>query len=474
MKHPNAQTSAEEQLSISEQLVQICSAAVNEQTRNRAALHVLDWLGCILSGATTAPGLGIRRYSRMPQFAVGKSFVCGENCLDASAAAFVNGSLGNILEMDDVHRASILHAGDIIIPAVLATAQENDVSMTLFLDSIVRGYEVALRLGSVAASGGYSNWYNSGTCGIFGAASACAYVLQLDDHQHKDCLGQAGMLGSGIWQCRFESTWSKQLASANAARNGVVAASLGEQRFPGARFIFEGEAGFFPTYYPGADIKSLSLAPVDTWALHDVSFKPWPACRHNHPAIEAALRARENASVENNLGNIASIEIETYQAAIDFCDNENPVTDHNARFSLQHCIAVALSRGEPAISDFEESARSDVLIGSLREKTSLTVGRRYDSRFPQHMGSAVTINMVGGESIRVETDNARGDPENPMSMADIKQKFYRLAAFANVSEQHAEQVVAALLECGANDSMLALNEALANTVADFKQQRKQQ
>jgi len=472
VKHPDTQTQAEENLSISEQLVQICNAPVNEQTRNRAALHVLDWLGCIFSGATTAPGQGMRRYSRLQQFAAGTSFVCGENCLDASAAAFVNGGLGNILEMDDVHRASILHAGDIIIPAVLATAQENDVSMGLFLDSVIRGYEVAIRLGSVAASGGYSNWYNSGTCGIFGAASGCAYALQLDDYQHKDCLGQAGMLGSGIWQCRFEPTWSKQLASANAARNGVVAASLGEQRFPGARFIFEGEAGFFPTYYPGADIESLNLAPVVTWALLDVSFKPWPACRHNHPAIEAALRARDNASVESNLGNITDIEIETYQAAIDFCDNVNPVTDHDARFSLQHCVAVALSRGEPAISDFEESARGDALINRLREKTALTVGRRYDSRFPQQMGSAVVINMEGGESIRVETDNARGDPESPMSMADIKQKFYRLAAVANISKQHADQLVAALIEGGDNDSMLTLNEALANTVADFKQQQK--
>jgi len=251
-----------------------------------------------------------------------------------------------------------------------------------------------------------------------------------------------------------------------------VAASLGEQRFPGARFIFEGEAGFFPTYYPGADIESLNLAPVVTWALLDVSFKPWPACRHNHPAIEAALRARDNASVESNLGNITDIEIETYQAAIDFCDNVNPVTDHDARFSLQHCVAVALSRGEPAISDFEESARGDALINRLREKTALTVGRRYDSRFPQHMGSAVVINMEGGESIRVETDNARGDPESPMSMADIKQKFYRLAAVANISKQHADQLVAALIEGGDNDSMLTLNEALANTVADFKQQQK--
>lgn len=461
------QARKDKQLSISEQLIEVCSAPIQTETRRRAAVHVLDWLGCIFSGAVTAPGTGIRKFSQCGQFGPGRSFVCGQQSLNASGAAFINGGLGNILEMDDVHRASILHAGDIIIPAVLATAQEQQVSLSQMLDSIVRGYEIALRLGVVAASGGYSNWYNSGTCGVFGAAFGSAHVLGLGKDQLKDCLGQAGMLGSGIWQCRLEPTWSKQVASANAASNGVIAATLAQQQFPGARFIFEGEAGFFATYYPQANVGELNLDPVGSWLLNEVSFKPWPACRHNHPAIEAALKLQEEITAEE----LVDVEIKTYQAAIDFCDNPNPETDHDARFSLQHCVAVALLKGEPTINDFEKSSREHGVLSSLRQKIRLSVGQTYDSRFPKHMGSAIKVTLQNGESIEVAVDNARGDPENPMAFDEIKQKYLMLVASAGVTVENATGLFDTLID-GAGEqqgySLSYLDDALAATVNDMQ------
>ena len=430
--------------SISEQLIEVCSAPVDAATRDRAAVHLLDWLGCILAGGTSDAGMGVRNTLRAEPLSSGNCFVCGEAEVSASAAAFVNGGLGNILEMDDVHRASLLHAGDVIIPATLAMAQQQNATLVQLLDGIVRGYELALRLGVVAAAGGYSNWYNSGTCGIFGAALGSGSILGLDRHQLKDCLGQAGMLGSGIWQCRLEPTWSKQLASANAARNGVMAAFLGQQRFGGARFIFEGEAGFYATYYPQADVSQINLEPVENWLLHDVSFKPWPACRHNHPAIEAALQLHAQVAADVIDETIDAIEIETYQAAIDFCDNRDPVSAHEARFSLQHCVAVALCRGEPGIADFNAASRADVQLTGMRNKTRLITNESYDKRFPRHMGSTVTLSLRDGRRLNVPVDNACGDPENPMSLEDIQKKFRQLARGAGVSESTTEACTLAI------------------------------
>ena len=111
------------------------------------------------------------------------------------------------------------------------------------LDAIVRGYEAAIRIGLAAAASGYSAWYNSGTCGVFGAAMAAGCAIGLDRSRLADALGQAGMMASGLWQCRLETTFSKQLATANAAQSGVVAARLAETGFPGARQILEGELG---------------------------------------------------------------------------------------------------------------------------------------------------------------------------------------------------------------------------------------
>ena len=118
-------------------------------------------------------------------------------------------------------------------------------------------------------------------------------------------------MASGIWQCRFEPTFSKQLATAQAARSGVLAADLAVAGFPGARAILTGPMGFFKNYYPGADTTQMTT-PGD-WALLEMSFKPFPACRHTHPAISAALALRDTAKAPNR------IVIETYRAALDFC-----------------------------------------------------------------------------------------------------------------------------------------------------------
>ena len=220
------------------------------------------------------------RLAREPQ---GKSFAIGGPPRSAAEAAFLNGSLGNIFEMDDVHRASILHAGDVVIPAALACAQEENTSPVRLLEAIVGGYEVALRIGTAAAADGYSAWYNSGTCGVFGAAYAAGHLLRLPGAQMIDALGQAGMMASGIWQCRLEPTYSKQLATAHAAQSGVIAARLAAAGFPGAKQILEGELGFFGTYYPLAEASTVLVNADGSWRIHDVSFKPWPACRHTHP-----------------------------------------------------------------------------------------------------------------------------------------------------------------------------------------------
>ncbi len=281
------------------------------------------------------------------------------------------------------------------------------------------------------------------------------------------------MLGSGIWQCRLESTWSKQLACANAASNGVKAALLAKQNFPGARFILEGEAGFFSTYYPNTEVERINLQSVDSWLLHEVSFKPWPACRHCHPAIEAALQLGAELGTELRVEAIEGIEIATYGAAIDFCDKPNPESAHEARFSLQHCIAVALLRGEPTLADFDKPSRQARNISALREKISVEVAEPFESRFPDHMGSGVKVTLASGRGLQVNVDNARGDPENSMSPEDVKAKFFRLATMAGLSDKTANAFVSALLLDGRSDqnyecSLDALSKALASTVVDMQ------
>lgn len=440
--------------SVSEHLIEICARPIEPADRERAAWHLLDWLGCALIGATSPAGTALAAYGTDD---AGACFAAGTNGRSAGEAAFVNGGLGNIFELDDVHRTAILHAGDVVVPAALAAAQRHGADGHALLDAIVQGYEVAIRIGSAAASNGYSAWYNSGTCGVFGAAMAAGSVLNLDPGRLADALGQAGMQASGIWQCRLEPTFSKQLATAHAARAGLVSADLARAGFPGARYILEGELGFFEAYYPRADRTLVLATPDAPWKISEVSFKPWPACRHAHPAIEAALALRDTTGPDR----IARITISTYDAAIDFCDEAHPKSDHDARFSLQHCVATALLRGAPDLDDFGSTARADQAIADLRHKVSLVPDAEFTGRFPQAYGARVEIEFSDALKAAETVITAKGDPENPMSATELEAKFMTLARQAGIDAALAGEMPGLVSALAGGDGLERFSQHLA-------------
>lgn len=421
------------------ELIEICRRPVAPCSVEWAALHLLDWLGCVVAAHKSPVALALGRVMGGAQTGVlGRAFSPDQT--DAQTAALLTGALGNVLEMDDLHRGSILHAGDTICAAALAVALRQDTNGADLLAAVTRGYEVAIRIGLVAASGGYTPFYNSGTCAVFGTAIAASDLKGLGAEGMADALGQAGMQAAGIWQCRLEPTFSKQLACAHAARAGVLSAELAAVGFPGARQILTGPLGFFASYYPKADQAALISEPDREWAIHQVSFKPFPACRHTHPAISAALEARRSAQT------LKRVHIHTYQAALDFCDAPSPATPDEARFSLQHAVAVALLRGPPGIADFDDVALRDPALTALRDKITLHVDPQIDAGFPARYAARLTLVMLDGAEINITCPAAWGDPENPMLHTDLVTKFTANAAHGGLSQDTA----AALVECVLN------------------------
>ncbi|MEM1077003.1 MAG: MmgE/PrpD family protein [Pseudomonadota bacterium] len=397
-------------MTLAEQLVEIALRPKTEADLIRASLHLMDWLGNIAAAQASPAGRAALSYTDMA--GLGAAFAPGVRAEDL---AFVTGALGNVLEMDDLHRASLLHVGDVVCPATLAAALGQNGSGAALLSALVAGYEVAIRIGNAAAAQGYAPWYNSATCGVFGAAMAAAEIAGLD--QPAEALAQAGMSASGIWQCRLDPGTGKQLATARAARDGVAAAALVRAGFTGPRHILEGTLGFFATYYPDADLSAVLAKPDAHFTLHAVSFKPYPACRHTHAAIAAALDLRSLAPQK--------IEVSTYGAAIAFCDAPAPHSAHEARFSLQHCVAVALARGAPELGDFDAGSRQDPALATLRDQVVLSEDPELTEKFPGEMGARVILWDQDGTAHSRQRSSAPGDPEDPLSTDALRKKALR-------------------------------------------------
>lgn len=424
------------------------------EDRAVAALHLLDWLGCALGGTTEATGRSMAAAGRRagdsavapvahPLSPVGRSM---------PEVAWALGSFGSLLEMDDVHRSAILHPGPVVMPAVLACT--TPASSHRAAEAALRGYEAMIRLGRAVGQGHYAQFHNTATCGGLGSAVAAAWMLGLETRATQWAMAHALSVSGGLWECRNEPGATKHLHVAEAARRGVQAALAAQAGIAGPLRILEGAQGFFAGLAPDGTPTVLLEGPL--WAMHDTSFKPWPACRHTHPAIDAALALRPELA-----GRLPDrIVIETYRDAVLFCDRPEPTDTAAARFSLQHAVAVALHDGPPAISAFERHALGAPHYARLRGVSQVRDDAALTAAYPAHYGARISVH-VGDQTLTRTVADAWGDRENPMDPGAVVAKFEGLAAWTGIAPEQAGRLRNAALDTAQGDSAITLMNLLA-------------
>jgi 2-methylcitrate dehydratase PrpD len=293
----------------------------------QAAMFTLDALANALAGRVSEPGALLLRWAD------------ATGVIDAERRAFLLGALTHILETDDLHRASVVHPGCVVVPAVWAIATRERQRGHAVLRAVLWGFEAATRIGMAVGPTHYRIWHNTATCGPYGSAMAAAALLKLDVPATVHALGNAGTQSSGLWQFLETGAMTKHLHAGRAAAAGVLAADLARFGFTGPPAILEGAKGLFAAACPDADPDAVVRDPDGPWQLLQTSIKPWPSCRHTHPAIDAACELRHAV-----IGPIEQIEVETYPAALEVCNRPAPQSDYEAKFSLHHCVAAALMR----------------------------------------------------------------------------------------------------------------------------------
>ena len=392
----------------------------------RAALLVLDAIANALAGRVTGPGGILRRWA-------------AAHGGDAGREALLIGGLVHILETDDLHRASVVHPGCVVVPAAIAVGRRRASRGSAVLKAVLHGFEACCRVGMAVGPAHYRVWHNTATCGPFGSAMATAALLGLDDDRCVDALGNAGTQSAGLWQFLETGAMSKHLHAGRAAEAGVVAAELAALGFTGPAAILEGEKGLFAGACPDPDPGAVLDVPDGPWQVHETSIKPWPSCRHTHPAIDAALEVAESlrgATIER-------IDVNTYGAALDVCDRPRPGSEYEAKFSLQHCVAAALTDAEIGFGSFDGAARTR--LAELSSRTTVIAGEPFSAAYPAAWGAGVSVLTADGNRLAAERTACRGDPERPLDDAQMTEKAKRLMAHGGLDEAVAEAVTASVL-----------------------------
>ena len=328
---------------------------------------VLDYVACTLAGSKEDL-TGILLAEMEEAGGAPLATVIGHGArLPVLSAALVNGAASHALDFDDVNLSMTGHPSVVLLSALLALAEERGSSGRDVMTAFVAGYELQCRLGLLLAPGHYNvlGFHATGTLGSFGAAAACAHLLQLDAGQFATALGIAGTQAAGL-KSMF-GTMCKPLHAGKAAYHGLLAARLARRGFTSRPDVVECPQGFARTHSPDFHPAKALGEPPGGFHIRNNLFKYHAACYMTHAPIEAARRLREQHGLTP--GDIAQIRLRLDETCDRVCNIPAPRTGLEAKFSLRLTTAMALAGVDTGgLGSYSEETAADPTLIALRDK----------------------------------------------------------------------------------------------------------
>ncbi len=378
------------------------------QVLHHARRALIDWHAALLPGLAVAPATMLKK-------AFAEEFERGY----PRTLALINGTAAHTVEVDDIFRDGIYHPGAPTIAAALSLKPKDP------LRAIIVGYEISTRIGAAMGRAHYKYWHNTGTIGCFGAAAAASEVLGLSRKQFSHALATVATFSAGLQQAFRMDSMSKPLHAGHAAEAGVIAALAAREGVIGSLDVMEGEAGYGRAMGDGPDWdKALATLGRD-FHITRMTFKNHACCGHTFAAIDGALELKKRMNVIAQ--DIDRIHVGTYRAGVEVAHYDKPATPAEARFSLKYVVATALTHGSVRLAAFEPERISDPATRRLMEKTSVSLDPELDATFPRQRAARVTIEARGRREEWLQPTR-KGDPDAPLSDAELEEKFIELAS----------------------------------------------
>ncbi len=426
----------------------------------------VDWAGSCLSGRGQRQIEALEAYAAEMGPADGPATVLtSRSRTSPHFAAFVNGGAAHVSEQDDVHNGSVFHPAAVVFPAALALAEARGASGRDMLRAAVAGYEVGIRTGEFLGRTHYEVHHTTGTAGTLAAAAAAGVLLGLDARTMAHAFGSAGTRSAGLWEFLADAADSKQLHTAAAAADGLMAASLAARGFTGARRILEGPKGLAAGTSRDADPARLVDGLGARWTVLETSFKYHASCRHTHPSADALL----SVLTEHDLApeEIAHIEARVSRGAIDVLGPvTRPTSVHQAKFSMPLTLGLIAVHRRASLADFA-GVMEDEAAWRFANRVEMRVDPEVDEAYPRRWLGRVTVTTTDGRRLAGRIDEPKGDPGNTLDRAEIDDKARRLALSGGAVGPHEIDAAMDALWRIADAPRVALDGALPR--ADVRQ-----
>jgi 2-methylcitrate dehydratase PrpD len=343
---------------------------IPDAARETAHHCLLDFLGCALAGASDPLAEILVREVAAGEGGSQAGLIGRAERATLQTAALINGAAGHALDFDDTHTGMAGHPSVPVLPALLALAEHSGANGRAFVAALVAGIELECRLSLLIGMGHYAaGFHSTGTLGTFGAAAACAHLLELDEEAWLHALGLAGTQAAGL-KSGF-GTMAKPLHAGRAASAGLLAATLARGGFTAQPAIVEVAQGFAVTH-AGREPSAAALEEQPQHLLiRDTLFKYHAACYLTHAAIEAAQALRERHAIDPE--KIVEIEVQVNPALLAVCNIEEPVTGLEGKFSLRATTAMGFLARDTGDSDlYCEATLAEPELIALRDRIRVT------------------------------------------------------------------------------------------------------
>jgi len=404
------------------------------EVRDRAKYFALDFVGVAARGSREDSTKAMYQFVKeMGPTSKGGVIIGTKMHAQHHYSALANGTSSHSLEMDDVNNEASLHPGVAIFPAAFAACEMANKNGKRFIEGVILGYDVMIRLGKALGPKEHYDrgFHPTGTCGTFGATATVGKILGLNKDQMVNAFGIAGSQAAGSMEFLAQGAWTKRMHPGWAAHNGIIACLLAKKGFKGPSTIFEGRDGFLHAYSGNPDFDKVLEGIGSSFGIMRTSIKPHACCRYMQPPIDGILKIMEENQIKAK--EIDNVTLGILKAGFPIIVNPqelkySPQSVVDAQFSMPFGAAVAVLYGETSLNQFREKVIHTPEVKKMMTRVRCVEDPELEKVYPKQWPATAEIKTKDGRSFSTRIDYPKGDPENALSWDELIEKFNGLTS----------------------------------------------
>jgi 2-methylcitrate dehydratase PrpD len=362
-------------------------------------------------------------------------------------AALVNGTAAHGEDYDDTFEGGPVHAGAVIVPAVLAIAEHRSLMGADVQKGIAAGLELMCRMSLVTPEAIHKACFHpTAVLGAPAAAAAVATALSLSPEKIAHAIGIAGSLASGIIEYLADGSWTKRLHAGSSAQSGIRAALLAEAGFTGPATVLEGSHGFYKAFAPS---KTPNFSPLleglgTRFVLETIAFKPYACGTMTQPFIDCAIELQRSGIKADDIATLVCNvgEGTVHRLWEPLAKKHAPPNGYAGKFSTPYCIAAGFIDGKAGFEQFTDDRVKDKDLRALAAKVSYVIDP--NDEYPRNFTGHIRATLKDGSVREVRKPHMRGGAHEPLTRDEILAKFHDNARFGGWPRERADELARAL------------------------------